>query len=171
MSTSRSETTDRSARDRADFTVAGPPVTGQISEVLDRYLPLLTEDAVIELRGMPPELPTRLTGHDEVRRAVARLTDHDIDITHLAAAEPLLDADTWLVFARGELITRSTGERRRQGYAFAVRFRGALICQCVCVLDPLAAPAAETARRRGRLAPLGFALRRRRRGQAPTDRL
>ncbi len=156
----------------AVFTVQDLTTTGHASELLARYLTMLTDDAVIELHGLPADLPTRLAGRAEIEAAVARLADLDLRVTELAAAEPLLDPATWLVFARGELISRSTGAHRRQGYVFALRLRGNLISHCACYRDPLADAPADATRRRGLLSPLGgIGLRRRRRGQAPTDRL
>ncbi|MCM6772042.1 hypothetical protein NDR87_02885 [Nocardia sp. CDC159] len=169
MNTPRS-VDERGTRGGPVLPVADPTGTEPASEVLEKYLPLLTEDAVVELHAMPPELPTRLVGHDELRAAVARLSDYDLRVTGLAAAEPLLDPDTWLVFARGEFIVRSTGAIRDEGYVFALRLRAGRIAHCACYRDPLAVPATEPTRR-GLLSPLGFGLRRRRRGQAPTDRL
>ncbi|MBF6327682.1 nuclear transport factor 2 family protein [Nocardia transvalensis] len=112
---------------------SGPNSTG-----LDRYLPMLTEDARIELRWAPTGFPNDMRGHEELRHAFALLDDYDWRITAVAGAEPLLDSNTWQLFVEAEVIVKSTGTRYRNSYLLTMRLRDGKIAHCIITRDPLA---------------------------------
>jgi ketosteroid isomerase-like protein len=104
---------------------------------IDAVAALCTDDVEMRIPFQIPGFPSHATGKEALLQGRATMELYDSYTQWVVSMEQLLDADSWLVEARGDMLVRETGLPYRNDYHSLFRFRDGKIAQWITYHDPI----------------------------------